>query len=87
MKDQIEKLIGQMVEQGLFFQDAVEDFETKYISKVLEASGGNQSKAAKSLGMHRNTLSRKMEEYHLSSRNGSRHASARAPRARLKHKK
>lgn len=84
MKDQIEKLIGQMVEDGIFFQDAVEEFEKKFIRKVLEASGGNQSKAAKGLGIHRNTLSRKMEEYHMSARNGSRRASARAPRARRK---
>jgi transcriptional regulator with PAS, ATPase and Fis domain len=60
-----------MVNAGVFFQDAVSEFEKKYIRKVLEAHGGNQSKAAKALGIHRNTLGRKMEEYHLSSRNGS----------------
>jgi DNA-binding NtrC family response regulator len=62
-----------MVNAGVFFQDAVSEFEKKYIRKVLEVNGGNQSKAAKAakaLGIHRNTLGRKMEEYHISSRNG-----------------
>ncbi|MSO19498.1 MAG: histidine kinase [Acidobacteria bacterium] len=82
MRDLIEKLIAQMVETGVFFQDAVSEFEKKYIRKVLEQSGGNQSKAAKALGMHRNTLGRKMEEYHLAARNGSRSKASRAPRAK-----
>ncbi len=82
MRDLIEKLITQMVETGVFFQDAVSEFEKKYIRKVLEQSGGNQSKAAKALGMHRNTLGRKMEEYHLAARNGSRSTASRAPRAK-----
>ena len=71
MKDQIEKLIAQMVESGLFFQDAVSEFEKRYIRKVLEISQGNQSQAAKALGIHRNTLGRKMEEYKLGSKDGA----------------
>jgi len=71
VKDQVERLISEMVNTGVFFQDAVSEFEKKYIRKVLEIHSGNQSKAAKALGIHRNTLGRKMEEYHISSRNGS----------------
>jgi len=71
VKDQVERLISEMVNAGVFFQDAVSEFEKKYIRKVLENNGGNQSKAAKALGIHRNTLGRKMDEYHLSNRNGS----------------
>ena len=71
MKEQIDRLISEMVTAGVFFQDAVSEFEKKYIRKVLEASDGNQSRAAKALGIHRNTLGRKMEEYHLAIRNGS----------------
>ena len=65
MREQIDRLISEMVSTGVFFQDAVSEFEKRYIRKVLEASGGNQSRAAKALGIHRNTLGRKMEEYHL----------------------
>ena len=72
MKDQIDKLVTQMVDAGVFFQDAVSEFEKRYIRKVLDVSRGNQTKAAKALGIHRNTLGRKMEEYKLSGRNGTR---------------
>jgi len=83
VKELIEKLISEMVESGVFFQDAVTEFESKYIRQVLHQFGGNQSKAAKALGIHRNTLGRKMEEYHLTSRNGSRPAAKRrVPRAK-----
>ena len=82
MKELIDKLIWQMVESGMFFQDAVTEFESKYIRQVLQQCGGNQSKAAKALGIHRNTLGRKMEEYHLSARNGSRAVRNRTPRAK-----
>ena len=72
MKVLMEKLIAQMVDAGLFFQDAVSEFEQRYIRKVLEINQGNQSQAAKALGIHRNTLGRKVEEYNLSSTNGAR---------------
>ncbi len=86
MKEQIDRLISEMVTAGVFFQDAMSEFEKKYIRKVLEASGGNQSQAAKALGIHRNTLGRKMEEYHLASRNGTVRSSKPAPRKRATRK-
>ena len=82
VKELIDKLITQMVESGMFFQDAVTEFESKYIRQVLQQCGGNQSKAAKALGIHRNTVGRKMEEYHLTPRNGTRPAARRVPRAK-----
>lgn len=72
MKDQMDKLITDLVDGGVFFQDAVSEFEKKFIRQVLLANSGNQSESAKSLGIHRNTLGRKMEEYKLTSRNGAR---------------
>ena len=72
MKDQMDKLVADLVEGGVFFVDAVSEFEQRYIRRVLDLSRGNQSQAAKALGIHRNTLGRKMEEYKMSSRNGHR---------------
>ncbi len=71
MKDQIEVIIHQMVEKGIRYDVASQDFEKKYISRVLERARGNQSQAARLLGMHRNTLSRKIAEYSLEVRNGN----------------
>ena len=65
MKDQLEGLVSQMVERGILFDEAVGEFEKKFIKRVLERQDGNQSRAAKVLGIHRNTLSRKVGEYKL----------------------
>ena len=68
MKDQLEALVGQMVERGIHFDEAVNEFEKKFIKRVLDRSRGNQSRAARLLGIHRNTLSRKIGIYKLTQR-------------------
>ena len=68
MRDQLESLVGQMVERGILFQEAVGEFEKRFIKRVLDRLNGNQSRAAKVLGIHRNTLSRKIYAYKLDSR-------------------
>ena len=65
MKDQLEGLVTQMVERGILFDEAVGEFEKRFIKGVLDRSQGNQSRAAEVLGIHRNTLSRKIGEYKL----------------------
>lgn len=65
MKDQLEALVNQLVERGIEFEDARAEFEKRFIKKVLEGHRGNQSRAARALGLHRNTLSRKLELYKL----------------------
>jgi Fis family transcriptional regulator len=65
VKEQLESLIGMMVERGILLDEAVTEFEKKFIKRVLERQDGNQSRAAKVLGIHRNTLSRKVDEYDL----------------------
>jgi DNA-binding protein Fis len=71
VKDQLEGLVAQMVERGILFEEAIGEFEKRFIKRVLERTSGNQSRAAELLGIHRNTLSRKMGEYKLD-RNGHR---------------
>lgn len=65
MKDQLESLVSQLVERGIYFDEAVGEFEKRFIKKVLDSQNGNQSRAARVLGIHRNTLSRKIELYSL----------------------
>jgi Fis family transcriptional regulator, factor for inversion stimulation protein len=65
VKDQLEGLVTQMVEHGIQFDEAVGEFEKRFIKAVLDGARGNQSRAAALLGMHRNTLSRKIEVYKL----------------------
>ncbi|PYV27072.1 MAG: histidine kinase [Acidobacteria bacterium] len=77
MKRELETLISQMIEKGVLFADAVTEFERTFIRGVLEKNRGNQSKAAKALGIHRNTLGRKLEQLGLNHRAKGRSAGAR----------
>ncbi len=65
MREQLEKLIGEMVDKGILYVDAQREFEKRFISRVLLDCDGNLSRAATVLGIHRNTLSRKMAELKL----------------------
>ena len=66
MKDQLEALVTQMIDRGLLFGEAITEFEKKFILKVLERNQGNQTKAAKAMGIHRNTLNKKLASYNHS---------------------
>jgi Fis family transcriptional regulator len=65
VKDQLEGLVSQMVEHGILFDEAVGEFEKRFIKRVLDRVQGNRSRAADVLGIHRNTLSRKLVDYKL----------------------
>jgi len=65
VKDQLEGLVTQMVDRGILFNEAIGEFEKRFIKRTLERADGNQCRAAKMLGIHRNTLSRKIGEYKL----------------------
>jgi two-component system, NtrC family, response regulator AtoC len=53
-------------EQLVTEQRHLADVERGYIARVLGVAGWNQSEAARRLGIHRNTLRRKIREYGLS---------------------
>jgi DNA-binding NtrC family response regulator len=57
-----------MIEQGILYTDAVSEFEKKFIKNMLERNNNNHSKAAVALGIHRNTLSRKVDDLGLDQR-------------------
>ena len=65
LREALERLVDDMVSNGVRYEDAQKEFEKRFISHVLAKSDGNLCKAATMLGMHRNTLSRKISEYHL----------------------
>ena len=65
MREKMELLVGEMIEKRIFLDEAVSVFEKKFIQAALEQARGNQSKAAGVLGVHRNTLSRKIAIHKL----------------------
>jgi DNA-binding NtrC family response regulator len=54
-----------MCQSGILYSEAVREFRKRFILTVLEQNNGNQCKAARQLGMHRNTLSRTITELDL----------------------
>ena len=62
VKDQLEALIMQMYKSNILYSEAVREFKKKFILTVLQENNGNQCRAARELGMHRNTLSRTLDE-------------------------
>jgi DNA-binding NtrC family response regulator len=65
LREALERLVDDMVTKGVRYEDAHKEFEKKFIAQVLAKADGNLCKAATMLGMHRNTLSRKISEYRL----------------------
>ena len=65
MREQLEQLVHEMVTRGIRYDEAHREFEKKFIIQVLLKADGNLGKAADLLGIHRNTLARKMNEYRL----------------------
>ena len=65
ISERLEKLVEEMVDRGVQFEDAVREFEKRFISRVLGKKEGSMTKAADALGIHRNTLARKMGEYKI----------------------
>ncbi|CAN5625531.1 hypothetical protein BH23ACI1_BH23ACI1_04010 [soil metagenome] len=65
MRDQLENLVQEMLDKGILYDDARREFEKMFISRALQRSKGNLGDAAGLLGLHRNTIARKMTEYRI----------------------
>lgn len=65
MRERLESLIEQMRRAGLGYEQAVLEFRKAFVAAGLRQHGGNVSKAAPALGVHRNTLTRLCTELRL----------------------
>jgi len=63
VKNQLEALVTQMIDKGLYLEEAICEMERRFILTVLERNNGNQTKAAQAMGIHRNTLTKKLAAY------------------------
>jgi DNA-binding NtrC family response regulator len=62
VKNQLEMLVLQMYRSNIHYSEGVQEFKKRFILTVLQEHKGNQCRAARELGMHRNTLSRAINE-------------------------
>ena len=63
MRKEMETLIGQMLDGRILLDEALTEFEKIYIQKALERNSEHLSKTATALGIHRNTLSKRVAGY------------------------
>jgi len=65
VKEKLECLVEEMIDHRIFLEEALDEFEKRFIQTALTKTHGNQTKAAEVLGVHRNTLNRKIGQYKL----------------------
>ena len=70
ISDKLERLVEEMVDRGVQFEDAVHELEKRFIARMLGQCDGSLTRTACALGLHRNTLTRKMREYKIKKRAG-----------------
>ncbi len=68
ISERLDKLVEEMVDKGVQFEDAIHELEKRFIARVLGSCDGSLTRAAETLGIHRNTLTRKMGEYKIKKR-------------------
>jgi|SRR5580700_474315 DNA-binding NtrC family response regulator len=78
MKERFDGLVGDLMVAGFFLEQAVEILERGMIERSLQVTNTNQSEAAKLLGIHRNTLQRKMVEHKIDGKRPRRKPAGRA---------
>jgi DNA-binding NtrC family response regulator len=52
--------VHELINQGIRLDDAREELERLYLERALEVCNGSLTRAASQLGLHRNTLTRKL---------------------------
>jgi Fis family transcriptional regulator len=67
----LDQLVNEMVARGVHYEDAKREFDKRFITKVIDNTDGNLCRAADKLGVHRNTLSRKIAELKIKAKTTS----------------
>jgi DNA-binding NtrC family response regulator len=68
MRARLEALIDEMLDGQIMLDEALTEFEKLYIQKALARHKEHLSRTATSLGIHRNTLSKRVAAYRVQER-------------------
>lgn len=68
MRARLEALVEEMLDGRILLAEALGEFEKLYINKALSRNKEHFSKTAKTLGIHRNTLSKRVAAYQKNKR-------------------
>jgi DNA-binding NtrC family response regulator len=61
----MDRLVSEMLDKGVHYDDARREFEKMFIACALQRTKGNVGDAADLMGIHRNTIARKISEYRI----------------------
>lgn len=76
MRARLEALIDEMLDGHILLAEALSEFEKVYIKRALSRNKSHLSNTAKSLGVHRNTVAKRVAFYEKQERPISRAAKA-----------
>jgi DNA-binding NtrC family response regulator len=68
LRAKLEALVEQMLDGHILLDEAVSEFEKLYIQKALQRHRHHLAKTAQVLGIHRNTLSKRVAVYQTQER-------------------
>jgi DNA-binding NtrC family response regulator len=68
LRELLDRLVAEMVRGGLTLDEGRRVLEKRFIEQVLDGSNGHLGRTADRLGVHRNSLARKIDEYHVKRR-------------------
>lgn len=74
LHSKLEALVDEMLDGRILLDEAVAEFEKLYIQKALRRHKEHLSNTAQVLGIHRNTLSKRVAAYLKQERNANRAA-------------
>ncbi len=65
LRELLDRLVSAMVNGRITLDEGRRAFEARFIQQVVEEHDGHLGDAAERLGIHRNTLARKITEYRI----------------------
>lgn len=73
MRTRLEALIDEMLDGQIMLDEALTEFEKLYIQKALARNKEHLSRTATKLGIHRNTLAKRVTAYRTQERAAAAH--------------
>jgi len=65
VRDALERRVSDMLDKGVQYEDVRRELEKLSIIRALQRTKGSLGEAADLLGLHRNTIARKIAEYRI----------------------
>ncbi len=78
IRERMEIMVNELLDGRILLDEAINEFEKLYIQNALSRNSDHVSKTAAALGIHRNTLSKRLVSYKTTPQSKKRPAISRA---------